>query len=130
MGACSFKGLFQYLSVGRVPAEGGCSSEKFVVEERGGGDTDGGCGRLMREGEALRRATVSASWRAGTRGLSSRPNPGEVLKQPLSPGRYLSLPDEQDAKARCGGQEGDGFPWGGSHGDHRIRLARHELPEK
>ncbi len=68
--------LFRNLSVGRVPSEGGCSSEKSVGKERGRGDTDGGCGRLMREGEALRRATQIHL-------LRSRPNPAEASKQPL-----------------------------------------------
>ena len=43
-------GLFQNLSVGRVPAEGGCSSEEFVVKERGGSARVGAATRIQTEG--------------------------------------------------------------------------------
>ena len=52
-------------------------SEKIVVKER-----EGSVSADSSPGRRRRRATVSASWRAGTRGLSSRPNPGEVSKLP------------------------------------------------
>ncbi len=125
----SVKGLFQNLSVGRVPAEGGCSSEKFVVKERGGSPRAGVATRYRRRLRPTDEGGRGVTTRDGERELASgNPRPAQPAEsrrgfETAPTGASARKPAIDRAVARL---LQSAFPSRGGFG-LRIRPASHSI---